>query len=82
MLSTPQYVGPICRLVELCGKPFLKEKASDENTYATHVLQTLSQLGSLALTGVNSIITTVALAIASFHSMDPNLALLEGTCML
>lgn len=78
LLSTPQYVGPICQLVQLCGMPFLKEKASDENNYATHVLQTLSLLSTLALTGVNNIITAVAKAIASFYSMDPNLALLEG----
>lgn len=78
LLSTPQYVEPICQVVGLCGKPFLKEKVSDENMYATHVLQTLSQLGSLVLTGVYKIITAVALAIAAFHTSDPNLALLQG----
>ena len=79
--SAPQYLSALCRLIELCGKPFLKQKLSDENTYAADVLQTLTLLGQLAVSsaGDGQITVAVARAISSFHSEEPNRAFLEGT---
>ena len=76
--SPQEYVPLLCHLVQLCGKPFLKQKISDENNFTSQVLQTLSLLGQLALTGNDPITIAVAKAIAAFHSEDPNRAFMEG----
>lgn len=80
--SNPQYTPPLCALIALCAKPFLKERVSDENTYSTHVLQTLTLLGQLAASGEEHITPTVAEAIASFYIEEPNQALLEGVVVI
>lgn len=79
LASTPEYGSCFCRLIELCAKPFLKQKMSDENSYTADVLQTLTILGQLAVvSGEECITATVARSIASFHSEEPNKAFLEG----
>lgn len=64
--------------MQLCGQPFLKERTSDENTFATHVLQTLTLLGEIAVTSDDSIRGLVAKSLASFYTADPNRAVKEG----
>lgn len=39
------YVEPLCRLLELCGLCFLKEKTSDEVTYRQIAVESVSQIG-------------------------------------
>ena len=76
--SPQEYIPLLCCLVQLCGKPFLKQKISDENTFTSQVLQTLALLGQLALTGNDTVTVAVAKAIAAFHSEEPNRAFIEG----
>lgn len=76
--SNPLYTDPLCQLIALCGKSFLKERISDENTYTSHVLQTLTLLGQFVAAGEERVAPAIAKAIASFYTEDPNQALLEG----
>lgn len=76
--SSLEYAPSLCHLIELCGRPFLKEKLSDENNYTADVLQALSLLGQLAVSADHHITTTVAKTLAAFYSEEPNTAFLEG----
>ena len=40
-----QYVKPMSEILQICSKPFLKEKASDEMAYSQIVVESISQLG-------------------------------------
>ena len=72
-------MSSLCQLIELCGKPFLKQKISDENNYTPNVIETLSLLGQLTVAGEDPITAAVSSAIASFYSQeDTNQAFLEG----
>ena len=59
--------------------PFLKEKSSDENTYAPCVIETLSLLGTLMKFESEPLRQQVAQAVANFYSAESNEALIEGT---
>ena len=76
--SLPEYIPPICHLIELCRRPFLKEKISDENSYSADVLQALSLLGQLAMSNDHQVTSTVAKTVAAFYTEEPNRAFLEG----
>lgn len=77
--SNPQYMTSLCQLIELCGKPFLKQKISDENNYTPNVIQTLNLLGQLTVAGQDPITAAVTSAIASFYRQENiNQAFLEG----
>ncbi|XP_059828185.1 cilia- and flagella-associated protein 69-like [Hypanus sabinus] len=41
------YVEPICKILKLCGLPFLKEKSTDESNFAQVVSESISQMGYL-----------------------------------
>ncbi|XP_051872151.1 cilia- and flagella-associated protein 69-like [Pristis pectinata] len=41
------YVQPICKILKLCGLPFLKEKSTDESNFAQVVSESISQMGYL-----------------------------------
>ncbi|XP_071231450.1 cilia- and flagella-associated protein 69-like isoform X3 [Salvelinus alpinus] len=43
----PEYTSVLCDLLKICRLPFLKEKTSDEVTYAQTVKESLSQMGFL-----------------------------------
>ncbi|XP_068431375.1 cilia- and flagella-associated protein 69-like isoform X2 [Clinocottus analis] len=43
----PEYVPVLCEVLQICRLPFLKEKSSDELTYAQDVIEFLSHLGYL-----------------------------------
>lgn len=58
--------------------PFLKEKCSDENSYAPCVIETLSLLGTLMKFESEPLRQQVAHAIADFYTSESNQALAEG----
>ena len=58
--------------------PFLKEKVSDENTYAPSVIETMALLGKLAKGSSDALRWEVARAVAAFYSKQPDKAHLEG----
>ena len=76
--TNPDYCEALCRLIELCGLPFLKEKASDENTYAPQVIEVLTTLGELVCMDSESVRAEVARAVAVFSTEQSNQALIEG----
>lgn len=80
--TNPEYCEALCRLIELCGLPFLKEKASDENTYAPQVIEALSTLGKLVCINNESVRAEVARAVAAFSTEQPNQALIEGIVIM
>ena len=78
--TSPEYCGALCRLIELCGLPFLKERASDENTYAPQVIELLTMLGELVCMDSEPVRAEVAKAVAAFSAEQSNHALIEGMC--
>ena len=76
--TNPDYCEALCQLVELCGLPFLKEKASDENTYASQVIEVLTTLGQLVCMDNEPVRAEVANSVASFCTEQANQALIEG----
>lgn len=76
--TNPEYCEILCRLIELCGLPFLKEKASDENTYAPQVVEVLTTMGHLVCGENEPVRVQVAKAVAAFCTEQPNQALIEG----
>jgi hypothetical protein len=76
--STPGYVQSFCQLIKLCGRPFLKERLSDENNYTADVLQTLSLIGQFVMSGDQQVTSAVAKTVAAFYTEEPNRAFLEG----
>jgi hypothetical protein len=73
-----EYEEPLCKIVALCSVPFLKEKSSDENTYAPCVIETLSLLGTLVKFESEPLRQQVAQTIADFYTAESNEALVEG----
>ena len=63
--------------------PFLKERSSDENTYAPCIIETLSLLGSLMI-GLESeaLRQHVAQTVADFYLAESNEAKAEGIIIL
>ena len=71
-LSTSFSPSPVSSL------PFLKERSSDENTYAPCVIETLSLLGTLMKIESDPLRQQVAQAVADFYTAEPNEAQAEG----
>ncbi|XP_068670684.1 cilia- and flagella-associated protein 69-like [Montipora foliosa] len=42
---SPQYEKPLCDLIKVCVHPFLKERTSDESTYASSIINLLTEFG-------------------------------------
>ncbi|XP_027048393.1 cilia- and flagella-associated protein 69-like [Pocillopora damicornis] len=40
-----QYEKPLCDLIKVCGKPFLKERSSDDSSHASAIINLLTELG-------------------------------------
>ena len=76
--TNPEYSEALCRLLELCGLPFLKEKASDENTYAPQIIEILTTLGQLVCGENESVMAQVAKTATSFCTEQTNQAQIEG----
>ena len=75
--SQPVYQQPLLALLRLCGKPFLKQKSSDENNYATSVLQLYSLIGHIAISTNDLIRLAIAQEMASLYSAKHSTATLE-----
>ena len=77
--SQPDYLSRVCISPPVISLPFLKERGSDENTYAPCVIETLSLLGSLSV-GLTSepLRQQVAQTVANFYRAESNLARDEG----
>jgi hypothetical protein len=43
------YIEPLCDVVKLCGKPFLKVKASDESEHGNTIVTVMTELGMIDL---------------------------------
>ena len=41
------YIEPMCQIINLCSKPLLKQKTSDETAYEQIAVESLAQLGQL-----------------------------------
>lgn len=41
------YLTPLLEMLKIVGKPFFKEKMSDESTYEQIAIESISQLGKL-----------------------------------
>lgn len=65
------YISPL-------SLPFLKERASDENRYVPHVIETLSLLGTLIKFQSESLRQQVAQTMADFYCAETNEAQTEG----
>ncbi len=66
--SRPQYQESLIVLLKLCGKPFLKQRVSDENNYTTDVLQLLSLLGQIAISTNNATRVVTVQSLASLYT--------------
>jgi len=75
--SQQVYQESLLILLELCGRPFLKQKSSDENNYATSVLQLFSLLGQIAVSTNDVLRLTISQTLASLYSSQPSTGTLE-----
>ncbi|XP_069815620.1 metalloreductase STEAP2 isoform X3 [Dendropsophus ebraccatus] len=62
------FIDPVCDVVRLFGLPFLKEKMSDEVTYAQTAAEALTQLGCLMRAPSSQVRIQICNSIASFYS--------------
>ncbi|XP_066571504.1 cilia- and flagella-associated protein 69 isoform X2 [Amia ocellicauda] len=63
----PEYTLVICDLLKICSLPFLKEKSSDESSYAQIVKECLSQMGYLMRVPSADVRLQVCDSIAAFY---------------
>ena len=73
MAHTPVHYSPI-----LSSLPFIKERSSDENTYAPCVIETFSLLGTLMKFESDPLRQQVAQAVVTFYNAESNEAQAEG----
>ncbi|XP_029518882.1 cilia- and flagella-associated protein 69 isoform X2 [Oncorhynchus nerka] len=73
----PEYTSVLCDLLKICRLPFLKEKTSDEVTYAQTVRESFSQMGFLMRVPNTEVrnqichsIISVYSSVTSKHSVD------------
>lgn len=78
LCTNPEYSETLCRLLELCGLPFLKERASDENTYAPQIIEVLTTLGQLVCGENEQVMIQVAKTVMSYCTKQTNQAQIEG----
>ena len=76
--TNAEYVDTFCRLLGLCGLPFLKEKASDENTYSPQMIEVLTTLGQLVCGDSEPVRVQVAETVAMLCSKQRNRTVVEG----
>lgn len=51
------YLNPLLDMLKIVGKPFFKEKTSDESTYEQIAIESISQLGMVMFTLLQMSIT-------------------------
>ena len=77
--TNAEYAATFCRILELCGLPFLKEKASDESTYCPQMIEVLTTLGHLVSGDSELVRAQVAETVATFCTKSTNHVVTEGT---
>ncbi|XP_030267530.1 cilia- and flagella-associated protein 69 isoform X1 [Sparus aurata] len=75
----PEYVPVLCEALNICSLPFLKEKASDELTYAQDVIEFLSHMGCLMRVSDAEVRQQIVESVKSFYSCVAPKQLLDGT---
>ncbi|XP_068603208.1 cilia- and flagella-associated protein 69-like [Brachionichthys hirsutus] len=73
----PEYAPILCEALWICGRPFLKEKASDELNYAQDVTEFLSYMGCLMKVPDAEVRRQLVESVKSFYSVAPK-QLLDG----
>ncbi|XP_056597112.1 cilia- and flagella-associated protein 69-like isoform X2 [Triplophysa dalaica] len=74
------YGRVLCDLLHICGRPFLKEKTSDEINYASVVMDCLSQMGYLMRVPVPEIRRQICSSVMALYSCDKPRPGLDGAC--
>ncbi|XP_072010337.1 cilia- and flagella-associated protein 69 [Engystomops pustulosus] len=72
------FIDPVCDIVKLFGLPFLKEKMSDEVTYAQAVAESLSQLGCLMRVPSSQVRIQICTSVASFYNPQSTKLPMDG----
>ncbi|XP_060916476.1 cilia- and flagella-associated protein 69-like [Labrus mixtus] len=78
----PEYLSILCEALEICGLPFLKEKSSDELTYAKDVIEFLSHMGCLMRVSDVEVRQQIVESVKIFYSCVAPKHLLDGTARL
>ncbi|KAM4706118.1 cilia- and flagella-associated protein 69 [Rhinophrynus dorsalis] len=73
-----EFTEPMCEIIKLFGIPFLKEKTSDESTYAQIVANSISQLGYMMRVPSCYVRIQICNSIANFYNSDPVKQQVEG----
>ncbi|KAG8443208.1 hypothetical protein GDO86_011856 [Hymenochirus boettgeri] len=72
------YIDPMCDILKLCGLPFLKEKTSDELTYAQAVAESLALIGCMMRVPSSQVRIQLCNSIINFYSPEPVKQQVEG----
>ncbi|MEE6466773.1 hypothetical protein FKM82_007045 [Ascaphus truei] len=72
------FVEPMCEILKLSGLPFLKEKTSDEISYAQVVAESISQLGCLMRVPSSQVRIQICNSIIHFYNPEPVKQQVEG----
>lgn len=80
--TNSEYSEILCTLLELCSLPFLKEKASDENTYAPQMIEMLTTFGQLVCGENDAVRAQIAKTIASFYTQKSSEVPIEGELLI
>uniref|UniRef100_A0A8C7NW34 Cilia- and flagella-associated protein 69 ARM repeats domain-containing protein n=1 Tax=Oncorhynchus mykiss TaxID=8022 RepID=A0A8C7NW34_ONCMY len=67
----PEYTSVLCDLLKICRLPFLKEKTSDEVTYAQTVKESFSQMGFLMRVPNAEVRNQICHSIISVYRLHP-----------
>ncbi|KAK6324004.1 hypothetical protein J4Q44_G00063430 [Coregonus suidteri] len=74
----PEYTSVLCDLLKICRLPFLKEKTSDEVTYAQTVKESLSQMGFLMRVPNAEVRNQICRSIVSLYSSGTSTHSVDG----
>ncbi|XP_055076754.2 cilia- and flagella-associated protein 69 [Misgurnus anguillicaudatus] len=74
------YSRILCDLLHICGRPFLKEKSSDEMNYDTVVMGCLSQMGYLMRVPVQEIRHQICSSVIAFYTCENPRSGFDGVC--
>ncbi|XP_058610021.1 cilia- and flagella-associated protein 69-like isoform X2 [Onychostoma macrolepis] len=66
----PEYARVLCDLLQICSLPFLKEKASDERSFAAVVTDCVSQMGYLMRIPLPELRQQICSTVIAFYSHD------------
>ncbi|XP_044149807.1 cilia- and flagella-associated protein 69 [Bufo gargarizans] len=72
------FIDPVCEVVKLFGLPFLKEKVSDEVTFAETVAESLSQLGCLMRVPSSQVRIQICSSVANFYNPQSTRLPMDG----